>query len=521
MANLINSTYEHALARCFHYIDNRGLLIDRVKHIELKKQCFKELKDNCSFLSALWNIPVYIGSENDPGISGSLNINAKTKLLDRLKDLGYEVPKVRKRDEESGEYELKDSVNKLALQKLLSDPSLWPNSQAGDGVKKLLESIEVITFRNRYINARLYNNQYFSNHSVTSTVTGRRGSKKNIFGFGGNDQNFPARGRLSPLWKSCIIARPNRIFFFVDQMQAEDWPVQALSANYSALDDMRTGVNRHYKFAALIFNSTADALKRIRGDHNHPQFLEVEMQYNLGKRGRHANNYGMQPTRLSEILAAEGYSIPATSTNKRVNINGNPEILTTKWILETINRLDPNVKTVFHQYIQDELSKPTHSLHTPLGRERQFFGLRSGEKNYNVFNEAYGYIPQSTVGDNTGLAVLELESGCSYHSESTGIVQDGHDSLCQELCDTEEELLNVFNHTKKAFNRDIVFHNGISVNIPIEGHIGYNWFDRIEIGGGKNYTEENLLKAYKELKEKYAGCNRESTGLPQEVQQSV
>jgi len=512
MRQYITSSYEHELAYYFHQIDNRGLLLDHKKLVELKIACQKELKDNCAYLSSLWCIPVYIGKENDPDIPGSLNLNSKSKqLLPRLKDLGYQVPKVRQRDQESGEYEFKDSVNKLALQKLLSDPSLWPisiNNAAGDGIKKLLETIEVITFRNRYINARLYNNTYFSNYGTASTVTGRRGSKKNIFGFGGNAQNFPARGRLSSLWKSCIISRPRKIFFFIDQMQAEDWPVQALSANYNALDDMRRGINRHYKFASLIFGIPVDDLKRIRGDHNHPQYLETEMQYNLGKRGRHANNYGMQPTRLSEILAAEGYSIPATSANKKFKyisgmLSQQPEVLTTKWILETINTLDPNVKAIFHKYIQDELSKSSHMLRTPLGRERQFFGLRSGEKNYNIFNEAFGYIPQSTVGDNTGIAIRELESSCSYNESSTGIVQDGHDSLCQELCDTEKELLHVFRETKKAFDRDIEFHNGIIINIPIEAKIGYDWWNTVEIGGGVNYTEENLLKAYKELKEKY------------------
>jgi len=30
--------------------------------------------------------------------------------------------------------------------------------------------------------------------------------------------------------------------------------------------------------------------------------FEAELQYNLGKRGRHANNYGMRAKRFSEIL---------------------------------------------------------------------------------------------------------------------------------------------------------------------------------------------------------------------------
>jgi len=86
---------------------------------------------------------------------------------------------------------------------------------------------------------------YYSSYNVASTTTGRRGSKKSIFGFGNNAQNIPARTSTSNDYSNCIIARPGKVFFFVDQKQAEDWPVQSLAKNYEALDEMRRGVNRH------------------------------------------------------------------------------------------------------------------------------------------------------------------------------------------------------------------------------------------------------------------------------------
>src|SRR5208337_1079517 len=404
MQNLINSTYEHELAYHFHNIDMRGLLIDVKKKEPVRVAVQKELDDNCQFLTNLWNFPVYVGANNDPGDKNSLNVNSTQKLLERLKSLGYNVPKIRKKDEETDEYEMVDSVAKLAMVKLLADPTRWPSPGAGEGIKRLLEISEAKTFRNRYLNARLHKDIYYSNYNVAATLTGRRGSKKNIFGLGGNSQNFPSRGRLSGLWKECIISRPNRLFFFVDQVSAEDWPVQALSNNTIALDEMRRGVNRHYKFASQIFNISIDDLKKARnnegGLYTPEQVYAAEMQYYMGKKGRHANNYGMQPTRLSESLAAEGgFTVP---------------IETCKNILATIDRIDPNVKRVYHKYIQECLASSLHKLITPLGRERQFLGLRSGEKNYSIFNEAYSYIPQSTVGDNTGLAVCELEKCYNY-----------------------------------------------------------------------------------------------------------
>jgi hypothetical protein len=484
MQKLINSTYEHELAYHYHNIDNRGLLINTTKKDLARIQVQKELDDNCQFLTNLWNFPVYIDADNNPRVKNSLNVNSIKKLLESLRYLGYNVPQIRKKNKETDDYEYVDSVAKLALVQLLADPTRWPSPGSGDGIKKLLEIKEAITFKNRYLNAKLFKDIYFSNYNVAASLTGRRGSKKNIFGFGGNSQNFPSRGRLSSLWKECIIARPYRIFFFVDQISAEDWPVQALSNNTTALDEMRRGVNRHYKFASQIFNISVDDLERARnnkgGLYTPEQIYTAEMQYFMGKKGRHANNYGMQPTRLSESLAAEGgFTIP---------------VGTCKNILATIDRIDPNVKRIFHKYIQECLASASHKLITPLGRERQFLGLRSGEKNYSILNEAYSYIPQSTVGDNTGLAVCELEKCNNY------ILQDGHDSLCQELPDNETELRRVFTVTAKAFRRTITFHNGVRIEIPIEGMIGYDWLHKEKM---RTYTEDCLIDTYKKVKELY------------------
>lgn len=506
MQNLITSNYEHRLAYHYHQIDNRGLLINAAKKQQALVQCENELENNCRFLSSLWNIPVFIGVENAPdGDIKGMNLNSSSgdgSLINNLKRLGYDVPKIRKKDEETDQYGLEESAGKMALIKLLADPSLWPSPYAGEGIKRLLETKEAITFRNRYLNARLYNNIYFSNYNVAATKTGRRGSKKNIFGFGGNAQNFPSRGRLSSLWKECIISRPGRIFFFVDQVSAEDWPVQALSENYAALAQMRQGINRHYIFASQIFNVSVDDLKAARSSRDglftDAQIADAELKYYMGKKGRHSNNYGMQPTRFSEALAAEG--------------GHTVDIKTCKEILAKVDQIDPNVKRIFHKYIQDRLASSSHSLQTPLGRERAFLGLRSGEKNYSILNEAYAYVPQSTVGDNTGLAVCGIEEG--NKNTDSYIVQEGHDSIVQECGDREEELLRVFYNTQGAFKRTITFHNGVQIEIPIEGMVGFDWKHKFLM---KEYNEDELIRCYREAKKEHESHECRDTGEYQEV----
>lgn len=477
---LINSTYEHKLAHAYHKIDMRGLLIHEGRRAQLEQEINDDITKHCSDISGIFNFPVGLGVSREPNY---LNLRAPQKVLERLKNLGYKVPRIRKKNQETQEMESKESVCELAMQQLLANPLLWPTPTGGDAIKLMLKVSELNTIRIRYINARLYNSVYYSIYNVAGTVTGRRGSKKHIFNLGGNSQNFPKHSELGRRFRRCIIARPGRIFFMVDQVSAEDWPVQALSENYTALEEMRQGVNRHYKFASLIFSHPIDWLKEQREVLKNP---DADLMYYLGKKGRHAHNYGMRPKRLSEALAAEGHTVP---------------ISTCELILQKIDQADPNVERVYHEYIKEQLFA-TKTLRTPLGRERQFFGLRANDKNYEILNEAYSYIPQSIVGDNTGLAILFLDSCNCY------VVQEGHDSIAQEVPFKESELLRVYKDTKAAFTRTIKFHNGIEIEIPIEGELGFDFENTIKI---KPFTEEGVIAAYNKLKQQEAISNATKT----------
>jgi len=71
----------------------------------------------------------------------------------------------------------------------------------------------------------------------------------------------------------------------------------------------------------------------------------------------------------------------------------------------------------------------------------------------------------------------------------------------QELPDSLQELFKVYEDTSKAFDRVIRFDNGIEVNIPIEGKLGYDWFHTVEI---EDWSRDGIAKAYGELREKYS-----------------
>lgn len=470
---LVNNTYIHKLAGVYHDIDKRGILVDSLKRDILDSELKDEITRLLHELSKRWNCHVYLGADNDDGSSDSINVNSSSgeySLVKSLARLGYDVPKIRRANKQQGTVEYKDSANDEALQKLYAATSDL-------AIKHLLDIKELGTLRSRYTTARLFKNIWFSSYNVAGTETGRRSSKKHIFGYGNNAQNLPTHTSWAPRFLECMIARPGKLLFKVDQMSAEEWPVGALSFNHKGIQELIEsckpgGLSRHAKLASAIFNIPIEKISK------------KSIEYYLGKKSRHANNYGLQPPRFSQQCAAEGFSISVDNA---------------KGILKKVNELEPLVDSVYHAYIKEQLLS-CRVLRTPLGRERVFFGLRDNDHNYEVINKAYAYIPQSTVGDNTGLAVLYLEN-LGFRE----VLHENHDSISKEIPDTIDDCIRSYHEFTKSFDRIITFHNGIDINIPIEGSLGYDFANDIKI---YEWSEAGVEDAYKKLREKYA-CPKE------------
>lgn len=464
--NRITSEYLNKLQSVYHQIDNRGLLISSPRIAQARIKVQDEITKQLAIIKTTWGCHVYIGAANNDGSGNSVNLNAssgsRTPLL-KLKSLGYTIPKISVRNED-GEYISKESLAELILQKMLATNQF--SILGGDPViKAMLQIRELATLQSRYINANLYyaggEGYYLSNYNVAGTTTGRRSSRKHSFGYGNNAQNFPKHGITASIYRRCIIARPGKVFLMVDQMQAEDWPVSALAMNTNALTELHTGVDRHKKMACAVF--------RLSEDHYTAQEWKDSMERFLGKKIRHANNYGMKGNTMSDSLAKEGISMPAAGCQA---------------LLDIANLLDPSIKGVFHAWVEKELND-RRILQTPFGRERQFFGLRSGNSggNQKIFREAYSYIPQSTVGDNTGFAVYDLETEIRPKTPPA-VIQEGHDSIVQEIPNNVDTIWDYVQCTIQAFNREVRFTNGISFTIPVEGELAYDFYKTITL---KNY----------------------------------
>jgi len=496
MADRVTSTYEHQLQAAYYNIGNRGVCVNTDRQQEALDIINSEISRQLAIASNLWSCKVFIGAENNPpedknsaktGVfSGAVNLNAtqgKYKLLTKLKDLGYEVPKVTKKNDD-GDWEAKESTEELVLRKILqANQFKYPGGDPA--IKAILKVREYSKLKESYLETILFKRDglwlWLSNYNVAGTTSGRRSCRKHVFGYGGNSQTFPKHSDIAHLARRCYTARPGNILLMVDQISAEDWPVSALSENHAALAELKAGVDRHTKLAAELFNlSIASKTKK--------EWKESMERY-LGKKTRHATNYDERAGMMSESLIKEGFFYPVAQC---------------QLLLDRMGVLDPNVKGVFHKWVKEQVSRK-HMLTTPFGRERQFLSVRPHDENSSIFKEAYSYIPQSVVGDNTGFTVLRLES--TGTAEEKAVVQEGHDSIVQDVRNDTETVYKYLLRVESAFVRTITFHNGITINIPIEAEVGFDFNTTVKI---KNFTRLGVKQALEELRDEVAKQEKEN-----------
>lgn len=423
--------YEMPLARALFHVSNRGLLVDQGRLLDYKNLLEAETNDCLEKASSVLGKEVVgVGSKSKTGVK----IASPAAVLKAIKSLNIEIPKTRK-----GKIWVEDSTGATTLQRIFA-------KTGNEFVWQVIRHRELQEMRS-FSNVQLLDSILYSTYKATGTKSGRRSSSENYLGLGTNGQNLPKHSKLGMQFRRCIVARPGKIFIFCDQKGAEDWIVHAIIADQTegritvGVDELQKGINRHRKLASLIFSKPEDEIEKS------------SIEYFLGKKTRHAGNYGMRGQTYSDQLASKGIHIPATACD---------------FFLEKFHKAEPWIQQVFQAYVEQELTT-RRSLTTPIGRYRDFLSLRSYSDNSKIFRDAYSYIPQSTVGDNTGLAILGIENA------SPGIVvADHHDAIGTEVENNIDTIVHTVNTMSKAFDREIVFPKGFSIRIPVEFEMGFN-----------------------------------------------
>jgi len=441
-------SYEMPLARGFHSIDKKGIQTDPQSLGDLRKDVVRELGERCvSISSSLGGRPVVYSNEMAISLARQLKIDSKGILniasVPQLKDVLKNELKIKLKTTKNYKGEYKESTGEESLNEAFA-------ATGNTVLKDTLRVRELNKILGTNIDARLGSGVFYSCYSVTGTVTGRRASRKNFLGYGSNGQNQPKHSDLGEKFQGIFVARPGHIFIACDQASAEEWIVQGIIADVSGdrrgicelQDSITSGISRHARLASQIFGLPLEKT-------NNKECLE----YFLGKKVRHAGNYDMRENTMAAQLAAAGFPV---------------KIPFCAAILQKFHEVEPAIRGVFHKYIEHEL-RTKKFLRTPLGRERVFHGLRPYGDNSKVYREGYAYIPQSTIGDNNGLAVL-----CCQTIHPGLVLADGHDSMLLEVKDDFDSLLEGIQLVDRAYDRVIRFPNGFEVRIPIDFRIGYS-----------------------------------------------
>ncbi|MGC1582891.1 MAG: DNA polymerase, partial [Candidatus Acidiferrales bacterium] len=454
--------HELPLARAMHRIEQRGLLMDTTQLSSLRKFIENELDSSCSRIGKSVNKPCYSGAKTaaragykKPGTY--LNTGSPKQIADLLTSIGLKLPKNRG----TGNV----TTNEEALNRLYAE--------SGNNIlKELLLTRETSKLLNTYVNQELKNDISYTCYLVGGTVSGRRASAASPLGngkrnLGTNHQNIPKHYELAERLRCCYISRPNYIFVMCDQVGAEDWIIQGLIADLTGdtrgLQELRDNIDRHQKLASIIFGVPLDQCSKSA----HTNFRYI------GKRVRYAGSYGMGASKFSAVLAKEGFAVSETDCD---------------FLLRKFHEAEPSVKQVFQQYIEHTITKERR-LDNLFGRQRQVFGLHPHRDNSKIFRELYSYIPQGTVGDNTGEAVLMVDA------ESTPrcyCVAEIHDAIALEVFDEDNDVFKACNLLQRSFDRKIRFPKGLELTIPIEFEIGYNLQDTIKCDSSKITSLTNI-----------------------------
>lgn len=263
MIERITSSYIHSLQCIYCDIGERGIQVN-LNRVEINgKKIDALIAQQLTVAANQWGCVVFVGRDNAPSkdsglLQDSVNLNStkgERALLQKLTNLGYTVPKINAKNSE-GDYETRFSTGELSLQRMLVTNQF--NYPGGDpAIRAILKVRELGKIKSVYLGSRLLrrgDNYFFlSSYNCAGTLTGRRTSRKHTYGYGNNSQNFPKHSEVATYFRECLIPRSGNIFLFVDQVQAEEWPVSALSQNTTALAELKSGVDRHSALASKIF----------------------------------------------------------------------------------------------------------------------------------------------------------------------------------------------------------------------------------------------------------------------------
>jgi len=306
----------------------------------------------------------------------------------------------------------KPTTDKNALNKLRRK---YSGKSEGEIVSWILDYQKFAKLASTYAEMKLDSDgRIRTSYSLVSTW--RMNSSSSPFGGwtkeereGGNLQNIPVRSEEGRMIRQLFIPDEGKVFLAFDRRQAEAMVVAWLSQDQDKIKMFLTGGDVHWANAKNIFGMAPDMpynSKALWTDHVTKESHTLKEYRDIGKTIVHAGNYGMGPYKLQEVLALQGFIF---------------EFRECKIFLETHKLKNPYLLS-WQRDTRAEVST-TRTLISPIGRKREFMG----RLDTNLFNAAYAFIPQNTVGELTEItlqrvweAIPEYELLMNIHDEGFG-----------------------------------------------------------------------------------------------------
>lgn len=286
-------------------------------------------------------------------------------------------------------------------------------------------------------------------------------NKKKRVVLGAAFQTLTKHGDIGPEIRTMYVADPGYVFLQIDSAQAEARVVFLLAEDYDALKLIDT-VDYHALTASWFFGGTEETWSKKTHGFEHPVRF-------MGKTIRHSGHLGAGKgrTALTVNTDARKYKIDAKITEAEADK-----------ALKIFHIKQPRIKQVFQAGVIKCLEKNRrlqapvpYGIDAPIGGIRTFFE-RWGDE---LFRQAFSYIPQRTVSENTKGAALRIRARAKFIK----IVMESHDALL--LLVPEERANEASKIAKEEFECPIDFStcslSRDKLVIPCEVEIGKNYYD--------------------------------------------
>lgn len=288
--------------------------------------------------------------------------------------------------------------------------------------------------------------------------TRKKKKKKHI---GAAFQVLTKHGDIGGDLRTMYVPDAGEIFVNVDSSQAEA-RVIARFTNDEAMLAMYDTNDVHALTASWFMGKDEAAYsKKVLGYECPERFL--------GKTLRHAGHMGAKARRAA-------IEINTQARKNHIDLSVSESFC--DLALKIFHRKSPAIQGVYQAGVIDVVGKIRKlTAPVPFGIQAKYGGTRTFYERYgdDLFREAFAYLPQRTVSDNTKAAALRIKSKI----RGIKIIIESHDSLLFSIREKDlDEFCPIF---KEEMEREICFENCSlprkNLVIPADIEVGYNYKD--------------------------------------------